>query len=74
MISLNMTNADEANDRTALLIYCSQEERALIRHAAKRERRTISGFVMNAVMVRLDVESRIQERHRKRDEAAGGKL
>jgi uncharacterized protein (DUF1778 family) len=40
-------------DRTALLIRCSREEAERIRAAAKRERRTVSGYVLNAVMSRL---------------------
>jgi uncharacterized protein (DUF1778 family) len=39
--------------RTALLIRCSREEADRIRSAAKRERRTVSGYVLNAVMSRL---------------------
>ncbi len=50
------------SDRTALLIYCTREEAEQIRIAAKRERRTISGFVINAVMKRLAVQSQIQQR------------
>jgi uncharacterized protein (DUF1778 family) len=48
------------NGRTALLIYCTEQEADRIRAAAKRERRTISGFVMNAVMTRIGVRERIQ--------------
>jgi len=51
-----------ATNRTALLIYCTKEEAERIRIAAKRERRTISGFVMNAVMSRFVMEGRLQER------------
>jgi uncharacterized protein (DUF1778 family) len=39
--------------RVALLIRCSSQEAEQIRRAAKRERRTISGYVMNAVMSRI---------------------
>jgi uncharacterized protein (DUF1778 family) len=39
--------------RTALLIRCTPQEAEAIRSAAKRERRSISGFVLNAVMNRL---------------------
>lgn len=39
--------------RTALLIHCSDEEARQIREAARRERRTISGYVLHAVMNRL---------------------
>lgn len=52
----------QESDRTALLVYCTREEADQIRKAAKRERRTISGFVMNAVMNRFAIEGRLQER------------
>lgn len=39
--------------RTALLIRCTDEEAQLIRHAAKKERRSISGYVLNAVLQRI---------------------
>lgn len=52
----------KASDRTALLIYCTREEAEQIKLAAKRERRTISGYVMNAVMNRFAVEGRLRER------------
>jgi uncharacterized protein (DUF1778 family) len=44
--------------KTALLIYCTPEEAEQIRLAAKQERRTITGFVMNAVTMRLAVRYR----------------
>lgn len=40
-------------DRTALLIRCSREEAEMIRDAAKHERRTVSGYVLHAVMNRI---------------------
>ncbi len=46
--------------RTALLIYCTREEAARVRAAAGRERRTISGFVMNAVMARFGQAAELQ--------------
>ena len=52
----------KASGKTALLIYCTCEEAGQIKLAAKRERRTISGFVMNAVMTRFAVEGRLRER------------
>jgi hypothetical protein len=54
----------KSHKKTALLIYCEPEEAERVRLAAKRERRTISGYVMNAVMNRLAVESRIHERRK----------
>jgi len=52
-----------------LLICCTREEAERIRTAAKRERRSISGFVMNAVMSRFSLEGRLQER---REQQRGG--
>lgn len=40
-------------NRTALLVRCTSEEAAAIRAAAIRERRTLSGFILHAVMNRL---------------------
>lgn len=54
--------SSKRGDKTALLIYCTREEAERIRTAAKRERRTISGFVMNAVMTRLGVWERTETR------------
>jgi len=39
--------------RAALLVRCSKEEAEAIREAAQREHRTISGFIINAVMGRI---------------------
>lgn len=52
----------KASDRAEILIYCTRGEAEQIKEAAKRERRTISGFVMNAVMTRFAVEGRLRER------------
>jgi uncharacterized protein (DUF1778 family) len=48
-------------NRTALLIRCSVDEAERIRRAARSERRTVSGYVMQAVMNRLSVDQRIQQ-------------
>ena len=50
-----MTNPN----RTALLIRCSVEEADRVRQAARRQRRTLSGYVMQAVMNRLSAEEQI---------------
>jgi len=50
------------SDRTALLIYCTREEADCIKRVAKRERRTITGFVMNAVMSRLGAMQAVKGR------------
>jgi uncharacterized protein (DUF1778 family) len=39
--------------KTAILLRCTAEEAELIRRAAALERRTLSGFILNAVMNRL---------------------
>lgn len=45
--------------RTALLIHCSREEAETIRHAARVERRTVSGYVVNAVMNRIAMREKM---------------
>ena len=50
-----------AKERTALLVRCSEEEAIAIREAAKRERRTISGFILNAVLNRIANQKRIEQ-------------
>jgi hypothetical protein len=46
----------EHGKRDALLIRCTAEEAELIRNAAQRERRTISGFILHAVMNRITTQ------------------
>lgn len=53
-------------DRTVLLVCCTREEAERIRVAARRERRSISAFVLNAVMTRFVLEGRLQERREQR--------
>ena len=48
--------------RTALLIRCDKEEADLIRNAAQQERRTVSGYVLNAVMQRIAARTRVRAR------------
>jgi uncharacterized protein (DUF1778 family) len=47
--------------RTAILIRCSAEEADLIRAAAKAERRTISAYILNAVMNRISAQKRFSQ-------------
>jgi uncharacterized protein (DUF1778 family) len=47
-------------ERTALLIRCSREEAEKIRAAAKRERRTLSGYVLNAVLSRITFSEQVR--------------
>jgi uncharacterized protein (DUF1778 family) len=50
------------NGRSAVLIRCSRQEANLIRAAARRERRTLSGYVVNAVIERLIKQRERQQR------------
>jgi len=59
-----------AKERTALLVRCSEEEAESIREAAKRERRTISGFILNAVLNRIANQKKLEDAWRK---TGGGK-
>lgn len=54
-----------AKPRTALLVRCSEEEAEVIRDAAKHERRTISGFILNAVLNRIANQKKIEQAWRK---------
>jgi 3-deoxy-D-arabino-heptulosonate 7-phosphate (DAHP) synthase class II len=42
--------------RSALLIRCTEEEANAIREAAKQQRRTVSAFVIRALMNRVSVQ------------------
>lgn len=59
-----------AKERTALLVRCSAEEAIAIRDAARRERRTISGFILNAVLNRIANQKKLEDAWRK---PGGGK-
>ena len=48
-------------ERTALLVRCTIREAGLIRGAAKVERRTISGYILNAVLQRIAVREKAME-------------
>ncbi len=61
--------AKQVSGRTALLIHCSRQEAEQIRRAAKKERRTISGFVLNAVLSKFELEERLEERRQNYREA-----
>lgn len=53
---------DRVAKRTALLIRCSREEADKIREMAQRERRTVSGYVLHAVISRIAIQERLQQR------------
>jgi uncharacterized protein (DUF1778 family) len=43
----------------ALFVRCSDEEAQEIRRAAKSERRTLSSFILNVVMNRIDASEKL---------------
>ncbi len=45
--------------KAALFVRCTEEEADRIRRTAKMERRTVSGFVLNAVFSRLAMRDRL---------------
>jgi len=45
--------------KAALFVRCTEEEAEKIRRAAKAERRTVSGFVLNAVFNRIAPRERL---------------
>ena len=45
--------------KAALFVRCSEDEAEKIRRTAKAERRTVSGFVLNAVFNRIAVCGRL---------------
>lgn len=49
-------------NRTALLIRCSVEEAQQIRAAARREHRTVSGYVLNCLQYTLKIESAVDKK------------
>lgn len=55
MISNDITMSE--SKRTALLIRCSAEEANLIRAAAKKDGRTLSGYVLRCLQRRLELEA-----------------
>jgi uncharacterized protein (DUF1778 family) len=59
-MSKKRNGAKMANNRSALLVRCSAEEAEAIRQAAHHERRTIRGFILNAVLKRIANQKRIE--------------
>jgi len=58
--------------RSALLVRCSREEADIIRQAAKRERRTVSGFILNAVLNRIRNQQTLQQSWIRPKDGGGG--
>jgi hypothetical protein len=47
------------SDRIALLIRCSKQEAEKIRAAAKRKRRTLSGYVLHVILNRITIQEKL---------------
>jgi uncharacterized protein (DUF1778 family) len=45
--------------KAALFVRCTEDEAEKIRRTAKAERRTVSGFVLNAVFTRIAMRDRL---------------
>ena len=52
------------NKAAALFIRCSDEDAEKIRKAAKAERRTVSGFILNVVINRMDAREKLVQENR----------
>ena len=57
-----MANLGQRKKKTALFIRCTTQEAEIIHEAASRERRTISGFILNSVLNRIGIQRRMRER------------
>ncbi len=47
------------NKKAALFVRCTEEEAERIRRAARGERRTVSGYILNAVFNRIEMRNRL---------------
>ncbi len=47
------------NKKAALFVRCTEEEAERIRRAARAERRTVSGYILNAVFNRIEMRERL---------------
>jgi hypothetical protein len=61
-----------ASRRAALTIRCSEEDAAIIRKLANRERRSISGYVLNCILNRVSTYRQLQEKRPKNSSATAG--
>ena len=59
------------NKKAALFVRCTEEEAERIRRTAKLERRTVSGFVLNAVFSRIAMRERLLAEHEAESKVKG---
>ncbi len=50
-----------------LFVRCTPEEAERIHKAAKAERRSLSGYILHAVMARIELEDKLAERRKGTD-------
>ena len=48
-----------SSNQAVLFIRCTKEEAEKIRRVAKLERRTLSGFILNAVLARIEMREKM---------------
>ena len=58
--------------KAALFVRCTEEEAEKIRRTAKAERRTVSGFVLNAVFNRIAMRERLLGEQEQQESRAKG--
>jgi len=59
MISLKRRITVPRTKKAALFVRCTEEEAEKIRRTAKAERRSLSGFMLNAVFSRIAMRDRL---------------
>ena len=75
MISLGRRKGDVARvKKAALFVRCTEEEAEKIRRTAKAERRTVSGFILNAVFNRIAVRERLLSEQQQEESKVKGSL
>ena len=60
--------------KAALFVRCTEEEAEKIRRTAKAERRTVSGFVLNAVFNRIAMRERLLSEQQQEESKAKGSV
>jgi uncharacterized protein (DUF1778 family) len=56
--------------RFAYMVYCTKEQRQIIRNAAKRERRRMSQYVLNVVLGQIGADQKMLQQKNRRDKPA----
>jgi hypothetical protein len=56
-------NKSRIKNQVSFSVRCSEYELAKLREAAKRERRSLSAYVLNAAISRVEIQERIEQFH-----------